>query len=211
MPKIQAATVAEHRGRQVRALLDAARALLAETGQAPALGAVGARAGLARSSVYQYFDSREDLLAAVVADVFPDWARQVREQVDAAETPGARVWAYVQANVHLFASSEQAVARALAAVVEPRLLKAPMEAFHRQLQEPLLAALTELGEARPQQVAELIDSMVMQVSRSLAASTAEAAATVRADALNLLGRLLHGYLGLEPPDSEPDSEPDSGA
>jgi AcrR family transcriptional regulator len=198
VPRISAATVAEHRERQERALLDAARALLAETGEAPSLAAVGTRAGLARSSVYQYFASRDDLLAAVVADVFPDWAGQVSARVEAASTPGERIWAYVCANVDLFASSEQAVARALASVVEPRLLKAPMEAFHARLQEPLLAALTDLGESRPRLVAELVDSMVVSVSRSMAPGDGDAEPLDRDSALALLGRLLSGYLGLDP-------------
>lgn len=198
MPRIQAPTVAEHRRRQERALLDAARALLAETGRAPSLGEVGRRAGLARSSVYQYFPSRDDLLAAVVADAFPAWAGQVRSRVDAATTPGERVWAYVCANVDLFAGSEQAVARALTAVVEPQVLKAPMEAFHAQLQEPLLAALEELGEPRPRQVAGLVDSAVVQVSRALSEDLPATERLDRDEALALLRRLLGGYLRLPP-------------
>ena len=73
MPRIEAPRVAEHHARQRRALLDAAHALLAETGEAPSMAAVGRRAGLARSSVYQYFDSPGALLHAVVTDVFPTW------------------------------------------------------------------------------------------------------------------------------------------
>lgn len=198
MPRIQAPTVAEHRRRQERALLDAARALLAETGDAPTLGDVGARAGLARSSVYEYFTSRDDLLVAVVADVFPDWAGQVHARMAAAGTPGERVWSYVGANVDLFASSEQAVARALTSVVEPQLLKAPMEAFHAELQAPLIAALSDLGEPRPRQVAELIGSLVVQVSRTFDDQGSDDVRTDRYAALDLLRRLLGGYLGLDP-------------
>lgn len=192
MPRIHAPTVAEHRRRQERALLDAARALLAETGEPPTLAAVGARAGLARSSVYQYYSSRDDLLVAVVADVFPDWAAKVRGQVEAAGTPGERVWAYVRANVGLFASAEQAVASALARAVDPQVLRGPMEAFHAELQAPLRAALGELGEPTPDAVAEVVDAMVLQVSRTLE----QPGGPDEADALALLRRLLAGYLGL---------------
>src|SRR3569623_3289988 len=110
------------------------------------MAAVGRRAGLARSSVYQYFDSPEALLHAVVGDVFPDWADQVRTRDEAAGEPPARVWAYVEANIALFASSEQAVAPALARVVDPQVLRGPMQEFHERLQEPVRQALTELGE-----------------------------------------------------------------
>jgi len=88
-------------------------------------------------------------LAAVFADVFPDWSRQVNEKVGAAATPGERVWAYVVANVDLFASSEQAVARALATAVDPQLLQGPMDRFHASLQAPLRTALADLGKPEP--------------------------------------------------------------
>ena len=83
MPKIQAATVVEHHAAQRAALLDAARALLSEgpTTEAPSLADVAARAGLARSSAYSYFSSREDLLNALAADTFPRWTRYVRDRM----------------------------------------------------------------------------------------------------------------------------------
>ena len=118
-------------------LLDAARGLLAEDGRVPSMAAVARRAGLARPSVYQYFPSADDLLAAVVADVMPDWAHRVLAWVEAETTPTARVWAYVEANVDLLTSPEQAVASALAQAGGPEVLRGPMEAFHARLQVPL--------------------------------------------------------------------------
>lgn len=196
MPRIQAPSVAEHHARQRRALLDAARALLAETGQAPSMSAVGRRAGLARSSVYQYFPSADDLLAAVVADVFPDWAGQVLARVAQAPTPAARVWAYVTATVGLFTSPEQAVARTLAQVVEPRLLRGPMERFHAQLQVPLRQALADLGEAEPEAMARLVDTLILQASRDVETGDGPQATDARDLTLARLRRILGPYLGL---------------
>ena len=192
MPRIQAPTVAEQRQRQERVILDAARSLLAASTQPLTLAAVGRKAGLPRSSVYQYFSSRDDLLAAVVADVFPEWARQVRERVEAVDTPGGRVWAYIVANVGLFASSEQAVARALAVAVDPHVLHGPMSAFHAELQAPLRAALADLGEPDPIAVAELVDLLIVQVSHELDQPTGFEQERV----LAMLRRLLGGYLRL---------------
>lgn len=200
MPRIDAPTVAEHHTRQRRALLDAARALLAETGQAPSMAAVGRRAGLARSSVYQYFDSPEALLHGVVADVFPDWAGQVQRHVDAATSPGERVWAYVEANVALFASSEQAVAQALARVVDPQVLRGPMQEFHAQLQVPLRTALADLGEPDVDTMAETIDGIIAQASRGAVADgeLCSDGEINRDRTLGRLRRLIGGYLQLPP-------------
>ena len=159
MPRINAATVAEHRALQRRAVLDAARDLLAETGQAPSLAEVGKRAGLARSSVYEYARSRDDLMAAVVADVFPGWADRIRTAIAQAPTPAEKVWAYVESNVAFFSGSEQRVARALGSVVDPAILHGPMQEFHTALQEPLREALRDLGDPAPDAVADLVEGM----------------------------------------------------
>ncbi|HLS44680.1 MAG TPA: TetR family transcriptional regulator [Ornithinicoccus sp.] len=206
MPRIDAATVAEHHAQQRRALLDAARALLAQTGEAPSMGAVGQRVGLARSSVYQYFDSAEELLTAVVTEVFPSWAEHILTKVAAAPTAGSRVWAYVEANIDLFASSEQAVARALTRVVNPQVLHGPMQDFHAQLQVPLREALRDLGEPDPDAMAEHVNSLIMQASRDLEAAERSARATLRTQTLGRLHRLLRGYLSLS--DHLPVESPD---
>lgn len=201
MPRIDAPTVAEHHARQRRALLNAARALLAETGEAPSMTAVGRRAGLARTSVYQYFDSPEALLHAVVADVLPEWAQQVHRRVADAQSPGERVWAYVEANVALFASSEQAVAQALSRVVDPHVLRGPMQEFHAQLQVPLREALNDLGEPDVAIMSEMIDAIIVHASRAASSSGAVCGdGTVeREETLERLRRLIGGYLGLPTP------------
>lgn len=196
MPRIAAATVAEHRTQQRRALLDAARALLAETGEEPSMRVVGERIGLARSSVYQYFASSEELLAAVVADVFPHWARRVLDEVAKASTPGERVWAYIEANLDLFAGSEQAVAVALTRVVDPQMLQGPMQALHAQLQAPLHQALHDLGETEPDAMAKHVNSLVTQAARDLEGAETAAIGSLRDAALARLRRLLRGYLSL---------------
>ena len=71
MPKINASTVAEHRAHQREALIGAAIDILVNEGAtAVTPAAVGARAGLARSSVYQYFDSSAALLATITEEAF---------------------------------------------------------------------------------------------------------------------------------------------
>ncbi len=197
MPRITAPTVAEHRSRQRRAILDAARAHLAETGAAPTLAEVAARAGLARSSLYEYFGSREELLAAVVADVFPAWAGTVVDAMRAVPEPGRQVWAYVEANVVLFAGSERAVAQVLTSVVEPHLLAGPVRDFHQSLQGPLVAALAAFGEPDPASVADIVDSMVLRATRDVWTLGPDEARRQGDAALRLLARVLGPYLGLD--------------
>lgn len=199
MPKIQAATVAEHRAAQRAALLDAARELLAQdpTAGAPGLGDVAQRAGLARSSVYSYFSSREDLLDALVADTFPRWARYVHDRMARARTPGAKVLAYVDANVHLVARGDHALAMTLASMARTEAVAGSTGLLHDELRTPLVAALREHGAGDPERTAELVQALVFAVSRMVEDGTGERRARA------LAHELLDPYLRSDRPGTPP--------
>lgn len=167
MPRISAATVAEHRAAQERALLDAAHELLQETSEAPTMAEVAVRAGLSRPSVYQYFDSRQDLLQALVRDIFPRWTERVTGAMAEAPTQADRVLAYATANVDLVAEGAHAVGAALAALAPGAELDEQATRMHRQLQEPLIETLAGLGVDDPGSVAEMINAMVHAGTRML--------------------------------------------
>src|SRR5690606_28408530 len=80
MPKISAPTVAEHRAAQRAALVQAGEAVLIESGLgAVRPGAVCERAGLSRSSFYDYFSTRDDLLVAIAIDAMERWDTEVEQ------------------------------------------------------------------------------------------------------------------------------------
>lgn len=167
MPRISAATVPEHRAIQERALLDAAHALLEETGDAPTMAQVAKRAGLARSSVYQYFASRQDLLRAMVRDIFPRWTERITTAMQRAQTPADRILAYAIENVVLVHEGSHAVGSALMALAPGEELDEQATRMHLQIQEPLIETLRELGVAAPESMAEMINAVVHAATRLL--------------------------------------------
>ena len=167
MPKITASTVAAHRASQERALLDAAHELLRETLTAPTMAGVAQRAGLSRPSVYQYFASQQDLLQALVRDIFPRWTERVTGAMAAAPTKADSILAYATANVDLVAEGAHAVGSALATLAPGAELNEQAGRMHRQLQEPLIEALTELGVSDPTALAELINAVVHAGTRMI--------------------------------------------
>lgn len=160
MPRISEPTVAAHRAARERALLDAAHALLLETGEAPVLGQVAARAGLARSSVYQYFGSSRDLLRAMVRDIYPRWVQRIAAAMSDAASPADRILAYAVANVRLVAEGAHAVGAALAALEPSEAVDADAAHMHRELQQPLVETLTSLGVEAPEEVAALVNAVI---------------------------------------------------
>jgi AcrR family transcriptional regulator len=146
MPKITAPTVAEHRVAQRAALLAAASAIIAEHGVAAVNPrAVGARAGLARSSFFDYFPTKDDLLAALAIEAFERWAEELEAAVAAAPPGRARLHAYVEATIRMTADGKHDLATELQqAELSPKSYDAVME-LHATLTTPLRNVLLELG------------------------------------------------------------------
>lgn len=83
MPRIRAGNIAEHKAMIRAAILDAAVEALADRDfGAVSLGVVADYAGLPRSTLYDYFDSREALVAALIDERIPplvnDWMALLR-------------------------------------------------------------------------------------------------------------------------------------
>jgi len=187
VPRITAPSVPEHREAQRRAILDATRELLADAPDVePTFAAIAAKAGLARSSIYHYFPSREELFRAVVVEALPRWKAAIEAATGAHDDPGARIVAYAEANLTLVADGEHAVISALAAF-SPRAFSDPwVQEMHGQHVEPLLAALRDAGVAEPGVVAELVNAMVQRAGALIEGGADEAA--VRAAVRGLLTR-----------------------
>jgi AcrR family transcriptional regulator len=189
VPRISAASVAEHRAQQEAAILAATRELLAE-GQAdvPSLAEVARRAGMARPSIYQYYSSREELLDAVIGEMFPRWSAYVTGRMAAEADPGTRAMTYVEANLHLVARGDHAIVSGLARAGRGEAMAEQSRVLHDQLRTPLVAALTEHGADDPDALAELVQSVVYAGSRMIESGMSERKA--RALVRSLLGPYL---------------------
>ncbi|MGW1088838.1 TetR/AcrR family transcriptional regulator [Streptomyces sp. NPDC002596] len=181
MPKISAATVAEHHAQQRLALVRAARALL-EGGDAEAVTftAVAKATGLARNSVYKYFPGRPELLAAVVEDAMPRWTSAIRAGISAATTPEQKIAAYVTSQLELVRSGEHRIAQALAGVRDAAVVRESAAQAHRELLTPLTGALAELGDDDPRRTAVLLQGIVNAATTAIESGDDAVAVTGRA-------------------------------
>ncbi len=72
MPRIRAASIDEHKALTRSALLDAAKTLIHDAGTADLpLGEIALAAGVGRTTLYDYFDDRDDLIATLVEEELP--------------------------------------------------------------------------------------------------------------------------------------------
>jgi AcrR family transcriptional regulator len=82
MPRIRAATIDEHKTLTRSALLAAARELIEHDGSADiSLAEVALAAGVGRTTFYDYFTDRDDVIASLVEDELPVVIRNLIESV----------------------------------------------------------------------------------------------------------------------------------
>lgn len=148
MPKITAPTVAEHRANQRAALLRAGEDVLLAGGlTALSPTSVTERAGLARSSFYDYFRSKDDLLVAIAVEAMERWDAEIEERLNAADPGVGELRAFIDATMRMAADGRHAIA---AMVREAELTPSTNEdlmALHDALFRPVIRVLTGLGMA----------------------------------------------------------------
>jgi AcrR family transcriptional regulator len=189
VPKIRAATLAEHRRMQRAALLEAARGLLVEGGmEALTFPALAERTGLARSSVYEYFRSRAAVVEELCAADFPAWAAGIEAAVSAAGTPLERVAAYVRAQLALAGDPRHRAVVAISAGELDQAARERIRASHGQLVGLVTAALAELGHREPALVAALLQGIVAAAVKRLELGAAESPEAIIDAAVGLASR-----------------------
>ena len=92
MPKIRAASIDEHKELTRSSLLAAAYRLIDEAGTAEVpLGEIALSAGVGRTTFYDYFDDRDDVIASLVEDKLPDVIADLIAQVPEGLDTAARL------------------------------------------------------------------------------------------------------------------------
>jgi AcrR family transcriptional regulator len=87
MPRIRAASIDEHKELTRRAILEAAKELIAEMGTAEvSLADLTAAAGIGRTTFYEYFSDRDDVIASLVEDELPGVIEQLIASMPADST-----------------------------------------------------------------------------------------------------------------------------
>ena len=142
MPKIDAATVAEHRAQVQQRLVDAAEEIL-RSGRPEGLtaAAVTSAAGIARNSIYRYVDSVDDLLGLVLERHMPAWNEAVAGALQGVDNPAQRIVVLVTANLEQASRSGHGWLMSLGRSGQPSVsTEKAMEAAHEFMRSTLTEA-----------------------------------------------------------------------
>jgi AcrR family transcriptional regulator len=109
------------------------------------VAAVAQRAGLSRTSVYEYFSSSADLVADLVLEEINDFAQYLQVATSHSIQPTSNICAWIEGALLYIADGRHLLAKALNASALPQERVAAIGAAHRALLAPLVTQLTALG------------------------------------------------------------------
>jgi AcrR family transcriptional regulator len=92
MPRIRAASIDEHKALTRSAVLGAAKRLIEDAGTADLpLGDIATVAGIGRTTLYDYFSDRDDLIATLVEQELPGVLQGLLDSLPAQDRPADRL------------------------------------------------------------------------------------------------------------------------
>ena len=145
-PKIQAATIVEQRAMRQRQLIDAALAIALESGAANiTVAAVAQRAGLARSSIYEYFSSSADLIADLVIEELALYQKRLSHAVIGTQDPYQHIELWIAEALQYVVDGRHMLIKSLNAATIPEFRRDEISQGHRNLMTTISAPLQEIG------------------------------------------------------------------
>jgi AcrR family transcriptional regulator len=160
MPRIETETLAEHRDWRRSQLIDAAASIAMESGGAAiTVAAVAERAGLSRTSVYEYFGSGSELVADLVIDELGSFAETLNAAVVDCTDAQCIVTCWVKGALTYIADGRHLLAKALNATAMPQSRSQQIGMAHRTLMAPLVKAVTDLGVKDSQRALSFIQAI----------------------------------------------------
>ena len=172
MPKIQTKRLAEHRDWRRHQLIEAAASIALESGgSAITVALVAERAGLSRTSVYEYFSSSEDLVADLVLDELHNFIEVLTNAIGDQDDCAKAISQWIEAALRYISDGRHMLAKALSSISTPRERAAEIGAAHRALLAPLAHSLKRMGVVDISQAMALIQSATDVATKRIESGT----------------------------------------
>ena len=145
-PKIQAETVVEQRQLRQRQLIDAALAIALESGASSiTVAAVAEKAGMARSSIYEYFSSSADLVADLVMEELALYQNRLAKAVIGTSDPYEYVELWIAEALQYVVDGRHMLIKSLNMASIPEFRRDEISQGHRNLMVTISSPLQDMG------------------------------------------------------------------
>lgn len=170
MPRINTDSLATQREWRRSQLMNAATEIALETGAYDiSVAAVAARAGLSRTSVYEYFASSSEIVADLIIEELANFTEYLSGQIDGLADPYESIEIWITRSLEYVADGRHMLAKTLSAVDLPREHSSAIGIAHRKLLAPLSSHLTAAGITDTRQALGLIQSATDSATRRIEA------------------------------------------
>jgi AcrR family transcriptional regulator len=170
MPKISAPTLVEQRAWRRSQLLDAASAIALENGPTSiTVSTVAARAGLSRTTFYDYFSSSSEIVAELISEELNNFTEFLTQKVASVKAPEEAITAWIEGSLEYVADGRHLLARALSTLELSTERSTQIGIAHRKMLTPLSAPLSQLGVTDVRQALALIHATTESATRRIEA------------------------------------------
>jgi AcrR family transcriptional regulator len=160
MPKIQTSTLAANREFRRQQLISVAMELATDGGaESITVAAVAQKAGLARSSIYEYFSSSSDLVAELILEELDYYTRRLADAIGEATDPFHKIELWIAESLSYVADGRHMLVKSLNSISTPDSRKEEIAIGHRRMLAPLRQSLIETGVADVQSAGAFLSSV----------------------------------------------------
>ena len=174
-------------------ILDAALAQIKENGvESLTMSRLGQLTGMSRPAIYQYFASREHVLAELLINDLADLVNEIDSQVSASTDAIEQIQVWISYSLSHLVSGEQSIIREISEVSLPADLRGLVRALHGQFMLGLMSPVRELGIASVESACHFVYSAVQSATKRI-----EAGSNFEAEVYSVQSFVIPGLLGMK--------------
>lgn len=153
---------------RIEAILKAAQSIIAEQGvDAATMPAIASASKLSRPAVYQYFSSREHILAELVINGIADLSNDIDMHLAEIDDPLEQTRVWIHYSLGYLSSAEHRVISQISIRILPEGSRGMLTAMHGQFMTSLITPLTKLGVTDSTRTAHLIFAAISEAAKRI--------------------------------------------
>ena len=174
-------------------ILDAALAQIKANGvESLTMSRLGQLTGMSRPAIYQYFSSREHVLAELLINDLADLVNEIDSHISEATEPIEQIRVWINYSLSHLVSGEHSVIREISEASLPSDLRGMVRALHGQFMLGLMSPVRELGIASVESACHFVYSAVQSATKRI-----ESGSNFAAEVHAVQSFVLPGLLGMK--------------
>jgi AcrR family transcriptional regulator len=150
------------------AILEAAQSLIAAKGvDGISMAELAKATGLSRPAIYQYFASKDHVLAELVINEMADLSNAIERHIEGLADPMERIRIWIHYSLAHLASAEHRIVREISIASLPEESRGMINAMHGHFMVALLSPIREIGVKDVTATAHLIFASVAAAAKRI--------------------------------------------